>query len=49
MWARAWAHAQTEPIRQRIRRLARLLKPRRAGTLLRRFMRLRRRAYRRWA
>src|SRR5690242_6623932 len=47
MQVRAWAHAQTEPIRQRIRRLARLLKPRRSGTLLRRFMRLRRRASRR--
>jgi hypothetical protein len=49
MQVRAWAHAQTEPIRQRIRRLARLLKPRRTGTRLRRFMRLRRRASRRWA
>jgi hypothetical protein len=46
MWARDWAHAQTEPIRARIRRLAWLLKPRRAGTFLRRLMRLRRRAYR---
>jgi hypothetical protein len=49
MWARAWAHAQTEPIRQRVRQLAWLLRPQRAGTFLRRVMRLRRRAYRRWA
>jgi hypothetical protein len=49
MWARDWAHAQTEPIRQRVRQLAWLLKPRRAGTFLRRLIRLRRRAYRRWA
>ena len=49
VWARAWAHAQTEPIRQRIRQLAWLLKPQRAGTFLRRLMRLRRRAYKRWA
>jgi hypothetical protein len=49
MRARAWAHAQTEPIRRRIKRLAWLLRPQRAGTFLRRLMRLRRRAYRRWA
>jgi hypothetical protein len=49
MWARDWAHAQTEPIRARIRQLAWLLKPQRAGTFLRRVMRLRRRAFRRWA
>ena len=49
IWARDWAHAQTEPIRARIRQLAWLLKPRRAGTFLRRLMRLRRRAHRRWA
>ena len=49
MWARDWAHAQTEPIRQRIRQLVWLMKPRRAGTFLRRLLRLRRRAYRRWA
>ena len=48
MWARDWAHAQTEPIRQRIRQLVWLMKPQRAGTFLRRLMRLRRRAYRRW-
>jgi len=47
MWARDWAHAQTEPIRQRVRQLVWLLKPRRAGTFLRRLIRLRRRAYRR--
>jgi len=49
IWARDWAHAQTAPIRARIRQLAWLLKPQRAGTFLRRLMRLRRRAYRRWA
>jgi hypothetical protein len=49
IWARGWAHVQTEPIRARIRQLVWLLKPRRAGTFLRRLMRLRRRAYRRWA
>lgn len=49
MWARDWAHAQTEPVRQRVRQLVWLMKPRRAGTFLRRLMRLRRRAYRRWA
>jgi hypothetical protein len=46
MWARAWAHAQTEPIRQRIKQLLWLMRPQRAGTFLRRVMRLRRRAYR---
>ncbi|HEY1475310.1 MAG TPA: hypothetical protein VGF53_14635 [Pseudolabrys sp.] len=46
LWARDWAHAQTEPFRQRLRRLAWLLNPQRAGRFLRRFMRLRRRAYR---
>ena len=49
LWARDWAHAQTEPIRARLRQLVWLMKPRRAGTFLRRLMRLRRRAYRRWA
>jgi len=49
LWARDWAHAQTEPIRARIRQLVWLMKPRRAGTFLRRLLRLRRRAYRRWA
>jgi hypothetical protein len=46
MWARDWAHAQTEPIRQRLHRLIWLLKPQRAGRFLRRLIRLRRRAYR---
>ncbi|MGN6570913.1 MAG: hypothetical protein ACTHLO_05815 [Pseudolabrys sp.] len=49
LWARDWAHEQTEPIRQRVRQLVWLLKPQRAGTFLRRLIRLRRRAYRRWA
>ena len=46
MWLRGWSHDMTEPVRQRIRRLIWLLKPQRAGRFLRRFMRLRRRAYR---
>ena len=46
LWARDWAHAQTEPIRQRLHQLTWLLKPQRAGQFLRRLMRLRRRAYR---
>jgi hypothetical protein len=46
MWARDWAHAQTEPIRARIRQIGWLLKPERAGRFFRRLMRLRRRAYR---
>lgn len=46
IWARDWAHRQTEPIRQRIHKLVWLLKPQRAGKFFRRFSRLRRRAYR---
>ena len=46
MWLRDWARAQTEPIRARIRQIAWLMKPQRAGRFLRRLMRLRRRAYR---
>lgn len=46
LWARDWAHRQTEPIRERIRQLVWLLKPQRAGKFFRRFVRLRRRAYR---
>ena len=50
MWARDWAHRQTDPIRQRIRQrikqLAWLASPRRSARFFRRFMRLRRRAYR---
>ncbi|AXK82615.1 hypothetical protein DW352_20060 [Pseudolabrys taiwanensis] len=46
MWARDWAHAQTEPIRQRMHKLASLFGPQRAGRFFRRFLRLRRRAYR---
>ena len=49
MWARDWAHAMTEPVRERLRQLAWLLKPQRAGRFLRRLMRLRRNAYRRAA
>jgi len=47
VWARDWAHAQTEPIRERVRQLVWLMKPQRAGRFLRRLMRLRRNAYRR--
>ena len=46
MWLRDWAHAQTEPVRERMRQLMWLMKPQRAGRFLRRLMRLRRRAYR---
>jgi len=46
LWARDWAHAQTEPIRHRLRSLRWLLKPQRAGRFLRRVLWLRRRAYR---
>jgi hypothetical protein len=46
MWARDWAHAQTEPVRARVRQIVWLLKPQRAGKFMRRLMRLRRRAYR---
>jgi len=49
MCARDWAHAQTEPIRERLRQLVWLMKPQRAGRFLRRLMRLRRNAYRRAA
>ena len=46
MWARDWAHAQTEPVRARLRQLVWLMKPHRAGRFLRRLLWLRRRAYR---
>ena len=46
LWARDWAHAQTEPVRQRALQLTWLVKPQRTGKFLRRLMRLRRRAYR---
>ena len=46
MWARQWAHEVTEPVRERVRQIAWLLKPQRAGRFLRRLVRLRRRAYR---
>jgi hypothetical protein len=46
IWARGWALAQTEPIRERLRQIAWLLQPQRAGRFLRRVLRLRRRAYR---
>jgi len=46
IWARDWARAQTEPIRERVRQLIWLVKPQRAGKFLRRLLRMRRRAYR---
>jgi hypothetical protein len=46
---RDWAHRITEPVRERMRQLIWLMKPQRAGRFLRRFMRLRRNAYRRRA
>jgi hypothetical protein len=46
LWARVWAHGITEPVRERVRQLVWLLKPQRAGRFLRRFIRLRRNAYR---
>src|SRR5450759_4632100 len=46
LWLRTWAHDITEPVRERVRQLAWLLKPQRAGRFIRRLMHLRRRAYR---
>jgi hypothetical protein len=46
LWARDWAHAQTEKVRQCVLQLTWLLKPLRAGKFLRRLTRLHRRAYR---
>jgi hypothetical protein len=49
IWARQWAHAQTEPVRERMQQMLWLLHPQRAGRFARRFWWLRRRAYRRAA
>ncbi len=46
---RQWAHDITAPVRERVKQLAWLLKPQRAGRFLRRLMRLRRGAFRRAA
>jgi len=46
---RRWAHEITEPVRERVRQLTWLMKPQRAGRFLRRFLRMRRNAYRRRA
>jgi hypothetical protein len=46
---RVWAHSITEPMRDRVRQLIWLMKPRRAIRFLRHFMRLRRNAFRRRA
>lgn len=42
--ARAWAHAQTEPIRRQIAQWLWLVSPHRAGRFVRLFLRMRRRA-----
>jgi hypothetical protein len=49
LWARAKAGEITDPLRERARQMVWLLKPQRASRFLRRFMRLRRNAYRRSA
>jgi hypothetical protein len=49
LWARDRALEVTEPVRERVRQLTWLMKPQRAGRFLRRFIRLRRNAYRRRA
>ncbi len=46
LWARVWSHTITAPVRERMRQVVWLLKPQRAGRFLRRFMKLRRNAYR---
>ena len=43
---RDWARTITQPVRDRMRQLAWLLKPQRAGRFFKHFMRLRRNAYR---
>jgi hypothetical protein len=45
LWLRDWAHAQTEPVRERVRQMMWLIRPQRAGRFLRRLMRLRRNAF----
>jgi|SRR6185437_15678719 hypothetical protein len=46
MWARDWAHAKVEPVRERMRQYVWLLRPQRAGRFLRRLIRIRRRVQR---
>ncbi len=46
MWARDWAHAQVEPIKQRVRSYIWLLRPQRAGRFMRRWIRVRRKLQR---
>jgi hypothetical protein len=46
---RVWARGITEPVRDSVRQLTWFMKPQRAGRFLRRFLRLRRNAYRRRA
>jgi hypothetical protein len=46
LWALAKAHDITDPVRERMRQMVWLLRPHRAGRFFKRFMRLRRSAYR---
>jgi hypothetical protein len=45
VWLRGWALNITKPVREQVRQFKRLLKPQRTGRFLRRFTRLRRKAY----
>ena len=46
VWARDWAHAQIDPVKARLRRYLRLLRPERSGRFFRLFLRIRRRMQR---
>ena len=46
MWLRDWAHTLVDPIKQRIKRFARLFAPARSGRALRLFRRIRARMHR---
>jgi hypothetical protein len=46
VWARDWAHAQVDPVKARLRRYLRMLRPERAGRFFRLFLRVRRRMQR---
>jgi hypothetical protein len=43
IWALYWAHRQVDPVKERVRRYLRLLRPDRAGRFFRLFTRIRRR------
>lgn len=45
MWLRDWAHAQVEPIKRRIRKWRRVLRPNSAGRFFRHLARVRRRMH----